>query len=498
MTPIERVQRAPTKIVSYIKSLSEDPAERRRILGCQEFNNNPKQGLEYLFEQGLLERNPASVARFFVEEHERLSKVVLGTYLGEAIKSELYEVTSQIESFGFPVDCEDPAERRRILGCQEFNNNPKQSKGVQHGGVGCLYQVARFSKSGIPSLSQREFTDRGPNLTSASQLPLSRLGRPGSIPALVLPSSSMAARHRKGVTAERFLLHWSNEAYVLAYAAILLNTTLHNTNAKSQTLGLADEKVFVHEAYVLAYAAILLNTTLHNTNAKSQTLGLADEKVFVRTLLDYDRETDLPEDLIRKVYQDIKNEPIRAASDDGLDGISQNGKVLMKGWLLKLGGRVRSWKRRWFVLTENSLIYYTTPDRQRNVKGVIPLDGLSIRLSQERTKENSFELFSIRNEVIKASKADKDGSSAPGHHTTYRLAASTTTERDRWIRMLESVTHKIAERRGARSTSVDCTSGTGSINPRLSSRLVSASLKRSAGAGSHPDLPSQQSALNNH
>ncbi|KER18023.1 hypothetical protein X801_07702 [Opisthorchis viverrini] len=62
---------------------SEDPAERRRILGCQEFNNNPKQGLEYLFEQGLLERNPASVARFFVEEHERLSKVVLGTYLGE-------------------------------------------------------------------------------------------------------------------------------------------------------------------------------------------------------------------------------------------------------------------------------------------------------------------------------------------------------------------------------------------------------------------------------
>ncbi|KAG5445017.1 hypothetical protein CSKR_105029 [Clonorchis sinensis] len=35
---------------------------------------------------------------------------------------------------------------------------------------------------------EREFTDR--------------LGQPGSIPALVLPSGGMAVRHRKGVTAE--------------------------------------------------------------------------------------------------------------------------------------------------------------------------------------------------------------------------------------------------------------------------------------------------------
>ncbi|KER32121.1 hypothetical protein T265_01743 [Opisthorchis viverrini] len=42
---------------------------------------------------------------------------------------------------------------------------------------------------------------RGSNPTSAPRLPLSRLGQPGSIPALVLPSGSMTARHRKGVTA---------------------------------------------------------------------------------------------------------------------------------------------------------------------------------------------------------------------------------------------------------------------------------------------------------
>ena len=53
------------------------------------------------------------------------------------------------------------------------------------------------------------------------------------------------------------------------------------------------------EAYVLAYAVILLNTTLHNTNAKSQSLGLAEEKTFVRTMLEFDDQTNLPEDLVR-------------------------------------------------------------------------------------------------------------------------------------------------------------------------------------------------------
>ncbi|KER24476.1 hypothetical protein T265_07845 [Opisthorchis viverrini] len=46
---------------------------------------------------------------------------------------------------------------------------------------------------------ERKFTDRkvrGSNQTSASRLPLSRLGQPGSIPVLMLPSSSMAARRR--------------------------------------------------------------------------------------------------------------------------------------------------------------------------------------------------------------------------------------------------------------------------------------------------------------
>ncbi|KAG5442235.1 hypothetical protein CSKR_100179 [Clonorchis sinensis] len=56
-----------------------------------------------------------------------------------------------------------------------------------------------------PHLVECKFTDRkvcGSNPTSASRLPLSWFGQPGSIPALVLPSGGMAARHRKGTTTE--------------------------------------------------------------------------------------------------------------------------------------------------------------------------------------------------------------------------------------------------------------------------------------------------------
>ncbi|KAG5445419.1 hypothetical protein CSKR_104685 [Clonorchis sinensis] len=59
---------------------------------------------------------------------------------------------------------------------------------------------------------EREFTDRkvrGSNPTTASRLPLSRLGQPGSIPALVLPTGGTTVRHRKGDTAERLLCQLS-------------------------------------------------------------------------------------------------------------------------------------------------------------------------------------------------------------------------------------------------------------------------------------------------
>lgn len=40
-------------------------------------------GLEFLFENQIIERTPAAVAKFFVDEKKNLSKAAIGTYLGE-------------------------------------------------------------------------------------------------------------------------------------------------------------------------------------------------------------------------------------------------------------------------------------------------------------------------------------------------------------------------------------------------------------------------------
>ncbi|KAG5449348.1 hypothetical protein CSKR_108412 [Clonorchis sinensis] len=73
---------------------------------------------------------------------------------------------------------------------------------------------------------ERESTDlkvRGSSPASASRLPLSRFGQPGSILALVLPSGGIAVRHRKGAAAERRTIHLSQcflgflSAHILLY-----------------------------------------------------------------------------------------------------------------------------------------------------------------------------------------------------------------------------------------------------------------------------------------
>ncbi|KAG5442809.1 hypothetical protein CSKR_112272 [Clonorchis sinensis] len=110
-----------------------------------------------------------------------------------------------------PVGAHSPTEYQR---CQI---NPSQQEFVDVAGckltriIFIEMEKGSFKKIGARWLKwlEREFTDRkvrGSNLTSASRLPLSRHGQPSSVPALVLPSGGMAARHRKGVTAERFFV----------------------------------------------------------------------------------------------------------------------------------------------------------------------------------------------------------------------------------------------------------------------------------------------------
>lgn len=98
--------------------------------------------------------------------------------------------------------------------------------------------------------------------------------------------------------------------------------------------------------------------------------------------------------VLQKLYASIRNEPLKFPEDDGNDLTLTFFNPDREGWLLKMGecpapppdqsradikaadrcrpvegGRVKTWKRRWFILTDSCLYYfeYTTVSKAEGV-----------------------------------------------------------------------------------------------------------------------------------
>ena len=67
-------------------------------------------------------------------------------------------------------------------------------------------------------------------------------------------------------------------------------------------------------------------------------------------------------------------------------------KVIKEGWIFKIGGVRKNWKKRFLVLNEHCLIYYTK-ENQSNEKGKINLN--SILNVKKNPCSKSSESFSI-------------------------------------------------------------------------------------------------------
>jgi cytohesin len=70
---------------------------------------------------------------------------------------------------------------------------------------------------------------------------------------------------------------------------------------------------------------------------------------------------------------------------------------------------------------------------------VIPLVDVGVRdVDEDRTKQYCFELFPLTGDKVKASKpAPGDlGKWIDGHHTVYRMSATSEDDRKDWIRAL--------------------------------------------------------------
>eukprot|EP01094_Clydonella_sp_ATCC50884_P024167 TRINITY_DN5990_c0_g1_i1.p1 TRINITY_DN5990_c0_g1~~TRINITY_DN5990_c0_g1_i1.p1 ORF type:complete len:715 (+),score=262.20 TRINITY_DN5990_c0_g1_i1:38-2146(+) len=111
--------------------------------------------------------------------------------------------------------------------------------------------------------------------------------------------------------------------------------------------------VFCNEdqAYLLAFSLIMLNTDLHNPSIKNK----MTKEQFVRNNSGTGLGEDLPKEFLHEMYNRILEKEIKMEAEEAVFG---DALVNKSGWLTKQGGRVKTWKRRWFILSGNCLYYF--------------------------------------------------------------------------------------------------------------------------------------------
>ncbi|KAF3846394.1 hypothetical protein F7725_003472 [Dissostichus mawsoni] len=350
---IERLKFEISEVMTEIEQLtcvgeSKTTQRNKQIaMGRKKFNMDPKKGIQFLLENDLLQHTPEDVSQFLYKG-EGLNKTVIGDYLGER---------------------------------DDFNLKVLQAFVELH-----------------------EFADL--NLVQALRQFLWSFRLPGEAQKIDRMMEAFASR------------------YCQCNPGVFQSTDT---------------------CYVLSFAIIMLNTSLHNPNVRDK----PPVERFISMNRGINEGGDLPEDLLRNLFDSIKSEPFKIPEDDGNDLTHTFFNPDREGWLLKLGGRVKTWKRRWFILTDNCLYYfeYTTDKEPR---GIIPLENLSIREVEEPGNLvhwmskvqalNCFELYkpNHKGQVIKACKTEADGRVVEGNHVVYRISAPTPEEKEEWIKSIKA------------------------------------------------------------
>lgn len=314
-------------------SKDDNSAQRAKQLsiGKKKFNMDPKKGFEFLVANNLLKNTPEDMAKFLYKG-EGLNKTAIGTYLGERIDFNLKVLDTFVELHDF---------KSLLL---------------------------------VQALRQFLWSFRLP-------------GEAQKIDRMMENFAAHYCKQNPGVFSN------TDTCFVLSFAIIMLNTSLHNPNVK--------DKMTMDKF-------IIMNRGINNGG-------------------------DLPKQLLSSLYESIHREPFKIPEDDGNDLMHTFFNPDREGWLWKQGGRYKGWKRRWFILNDKCLYYfeYTTDKEPR---GIIPLENVDIReISDRGGRQNCFELYSAIGDVIKACKTDTEGRVIEGRHTVYRLSAATTEEKDLWV-----------------------------------------------------------------
>lgn len=313
---------------------------KQLIIGKKKFNMDPKKGLEFLVSNELVKHTPEDVAKFLYKG-EGLSKTAIGTYLGEKNDFNL----KVLDAF---VELHDFKNLILVMALRQFLWSfrlPGEAQKIDR-------MMEKFA---------HRYCQQNPNIFSNP-----------------------------------------DTCFVLSFAIIMLNTSLHNPNVK--------DKMTID-------GFIKMNRGINNGG-------------------------DLPRDFLVPLYESIRTEPFKMPEDDGNDLMHTFFNPDREGWLWKQGGRYKSWKRRWFILSDKCLYYFEfTTDKEP--RGIIPLENVDVKeISDRGGRQFCFELYSPIGDVIKACKTDTEGRVIEGRHTVYRMSATTVEEKDAWVAGIRaSVSH---------------------------------------------------------
>eukprot|EP01133_Synstelium_polycarpum_P020003 gene20003-23968_t len=191
-----------------------------------------------------------------------------------------------------------------------------------------------------------------------------------------------------------------------------------------------DNKVFANNdtVYVLAFSVIMLNTDAHNPNIKKK----MTKAEFIRNNGGINNGDDLPPDFMESLYDRIVTNEIKMERDGQTDAYTEK-----KGWLTKQGGRIKTWKKRWFKLTANCLLYFKTP-QDLEPCGIIPLENVVVTVVVQ--KKFCFMLHSSQ-EQMKACKLNSDGTLVQANHASYFISAANLAEMESWVQAIKSNIH---------------------------------------------------------
>ena len=136
--------------------------------------------------------------------------------------------------------------------------------------------------------------------------------------------------------------------------------------------------------------------------------------------------SDLPDELLTQLYNSIHANEIIIEQREHI-------KSVREGWLGKQGGRVKTWKKRYVILSGNVMYYFKSP-KDKAPAGFLPLENIQVKPDP---RAMTFELHAAAGHTLKSVRMATDkknqGGFEQGHHKSFNFKANSPEDLDLWV-----------------------------------------------------------------